>query len=814
MASDNDSDAATPANEVGTVPSPVNVLTVNVQEIPTPSTSQSATRFNLSQYGDLDWFHVTGVPCSNPYEPTTPSPDCPDADGRIGGYSVVEKYPNGPLTWESLVTTQPPSSAYQGVYRAVGGSMAYTWSGSAPLEENAPTATEPSFAGWYTGSGSEHDGTVQGPGTGLEGAFYDPNSKSVGSDYEPGGYKIIVAPDTAKDRVLRFVGGASEATATVTITATDSNGPIATAVPFYSPELEAGQGQTVSAFYTVYIPDGYGAEVEVQIKSVTAETGHVRLGGAALSDSAANPASAAFTPGLPMDNTATEIDVLDAPAAFNLSDPGGTSLRVDGWRHAAIVPHSILSGLYYAQYTGLAPSQEYPVPPDPPALSVRADTCDGTFETPSLNEPVGAALLEGESPGPVDWSAAYTNPGNTDFHYGGFPNVTNVHKAVALRRCADEHDSATFKINVKITSAKDRYLYVFAGASGGDYFVTGNVGGKGLDSVVRLGPADPDDPFAMSLFRVFVPAGATAEIVFHTDDPGARMIFAGTSIQQVLFPAWNTCTANPDGVGQVSWADLLTNQGASDALAQSPYFQQFQLRGLLNTLDLDGDPPLTDFQKGQLVAGYCEAYAWTVPPSDTHQDVHPDPDGYDKGNHGDQDDPEPDGKEPTVENDEEDSTAALKQPMVSLTKRAFVCPGAEGGDINPNTLVKVDHPDTPENEAASDCQELKVDGNGELPSVDSGTRVYWLFTVTNTALFGFLHPLEENSAVQPLTVNDKPSTAAEEDPPNQCRLEWALTPPSAPSGAAAFPATLSDANPTTPVAPGHALACVASEVLK
>ncbi|MDR3360210.1 MAG: hypothetical protein LBO20_06105, partial [Bifidobacteriaceae bacterium] len=57
------SNAATPANQVGGATT--NVLTVNVQEI--DPGNNGAVIFNLSEYGNLDWFHLTGIPCSNPY---------------------------------------------------------------------------------------------------------------------------------------------------------------------------------------------------------------------------------------------------------------------------------------------------------------------------------------------------------------------------------------------------------------------------------------------------------------------------------------------------------------------------------------------------------------------------------------------------------------------------------------------------------------------------------------------------------------------------------------------------------------------------
>jgi hypothetical protein len=303
------------------------------------------------------------------------------------------------------------------------------------------------------------------------------------------------------------------------------------------------------------------------------------------------------------------------------------------------------------------------------------------------------------------------------------------------------------------------------------------------------------------------------------------MIFGGTSLQWTELPRWNTCAAGPGGIvltdgSMLPWAELLTDE-VSDELARAPYFQQYQLRGLLNSLDL-ANLNNADFEKGQLAAAYCEAAAWPGE-SVTDHDLHPDQEGY-----GIDNDHDSDGTSlvPFVQEVDEESTgtpkAAIKQPMVSLTKRAFLCSGGKNGEYDeeltdPNDLVEV-NPDT----GMPYCEEI----TDPLPDkakveVPSGSRVHWLYTVENTALFGFLKVPNGKDA---LIVSDEanpdgdPDTQPEKVTP--CPLTWKLIGgPNSPSGSASFPAKeLVTGNPPMPyadgvIAPGHARVCVYSEVL-
>ncbi|MDR2348777.1 MAG: hypothetical protein LBD90_09260, partial [Bifidobacteriaceae bacterium] len=303
------SNAATPANLVGSAAE--NILTVNVQEI--DPANKGAVVFNLSEYGNLDWFHLTGVPCSFPYYTSGPAPFeyCKDSAGvpidRRGGYRAVELQSSGPLTWERLFDgtgSEPGAPAYAGVYEN-SSPVTYTWNEPDGIADIDLASTSWSSSEPYTPA-------PQRPGTTLEGAFYDP--KSYGGSSAASGYEIEVAHDQDANRVLRFVAGASNSTATIAVEAVDSGGaPVASSVPFYPETLHAA-GTAVTALYTVYIPAGYGANIEVTVDS-TDPDGYVTLGGAALSGDLApggSPlanAKLAFTSSLVRPLT---VDTLDA----------------------------------------------------------------------------------------------------------------------------------------------------------------------------------------------------------------------------------------------------------------------------------------------------------------------------------------------------------------------------------------------------------------------------------------------------------------------------------------------------------------------
>jgi hypothetical protein len=802
------SDAATPAGDIGTSGSATNTLTVNVQEVPGSEDGSSGV-FNLSEFGNLDWFHLTGVPGSNPYY------DPPDPSKPIGGYRAVMKDGADVLTWSSLFTGPSPSGTdYTGVYESSTSPLTYVWDPTSATDELVNPSPNPA-----------NPVAAQTSGNHLEGVFYDPENSP-----DPGGYTIKVTANTASDspRVLRFVGGIWEASAEVTVTAIDASGVATdTAVAFYPKTVKAPAGQAkANALYTIYIPAGYGAEVKVAITTSASPLGHVTLGGAALTD---EESKLAVTSGLALPSELTAIEV---PATWSVEDPGGSGLTVDAWRHTnAEWVNTTSQGVEQFQYgtyyfARMNPASESVFMPIPQFDVVNA-ACNGYLTLP-LN-----GLRADPSPTtlPAPYEVVWTNRGGgrdstglySQTHQGNAAGYTApTSQAIQTMGCAGQHGMA--KITVDETAKNDtadRYLYVLAGAWGGTLTATATFDGAG-DPVEVLVSDALDDPAELRLFRVLAPAGATGAIEFGVDpteglEQSAYLVIGGASIQHV--PAWQSCSLPTGADTYEYWAEFLTSEDSAD-LARSPYFQQFQLRALLNSLITTASPPLpelTKFDQARLAAAFCEAKAWPEDPT-TSVDLHPDQNGYGEGHdqpQGQASDyvqfgPEDDeAKALTGDENDGDPADSLSQPMVRLTKRAFTCDaGLDDEDgIDPNDIIDSGNGVEVDFVLKTGCTVLAA---GDTVPVPSGTRVYWVYTVTNIALFGGLNSPDGTS---PLTVTDTVTSPSSEA--RTCVLNWELAPPATPaSPPAAFPATeVDEGDLAGPITPQNARACVISEVL-
>ncbi|MDR2453541.1 MAG: hypothetical protein LBD51_03085, partial [Bifidobacteriaceae bacterium] len=571
------------------------------------------------------------------------------------------------------------------------------------------------------------------------------------------------------------------------------------------------------------------------------------LGGAALSGDLApggSPlanAKLAFTSSLVRPLT---VDTLDAPADFNLSDPGGTEEIVDAWRHAAITEYtlpSVVEARYatYTLYTGQG-TLEFEFPKEAGSAYV---PCEGEYYRPRYdgtveegggdrtnpNDPLAASLPAGHV---ASWSFA-SSFGSYGSPYAGSTGETDeppvkTALAVATARCAGAAKSGMARVVVGTSGTKDRYLYVLIGGLGGDYYATATFGQGGtqvsVESSVVARPAE-GDPAAMSLYRVLVPAGATGNVTFSmaenpAPDQDATLIIGGASIQRI--PDWGGCEVS----AEFKWGKLLTgsqddNQEYKDEdLALAPYFQQFQLRGLLNTVDLT-DLPMSAFDQGRLSAAYCEAKAWPdeevdLESGEMRDRLHPAQNGYGEENGNetpesgivrfDQEDDEAQG----LDGDETDPGAQdkskLKQPMVKLTKRAFTCDEAAespiaDGAIDPNKLIKWD-PESQTEKAADGCHEVT-----NAVAINSGTRVYWVFTVVNIGLFGAIYVPESGT----FTVEDYVNSSSD---PESCDLKWELTAASTPAGVPRFEVhTIAEEYLGKPIWPTQGRVCVSSEVV-
>jgi hypothetical protein len=855
------SNAATPANLVGTSTNAGNVLTVNVREIPPPSDGSSVV-FNLAELGNVDWFQLSGVPCSNPYYPLGPFGYCNTPGqgdgyvGRRGGYLAVSSASGQGLSWRNLfadAVKEPGSeTSYRGVYEARDGSVTYEWNPGEGTPSDVPWqyGTDAPW-GWKNdadaGNEYDHPSAALKPGNNFEGVFYDPagygrgtssNSGPYRDDSTAAGYEIAVSADDDNGdpvdhpRVLRFVGGAWQADATVTVTPTVLEGggekPLEESVDFYPGRLSAGTDK-VNALYTVYIPEGYGAVIRVEIDSIMEEKGHVMLGGAALSDNEFDFNAGAELSALSM----TKIAALDAPAVFNLSDPGGTERPVDGWLHASVMPDDG-TGALFARYDG--PKRAKTIPD----FWYPNNDCSGYVRADSENDVQGQLKMAPDlaADSKVMWSSYWHNPGWSDGQYASDPPYGKglpTPYGLSTEKCA-RNDLGMMKLTAGINEDTDRYFYIFVGAWGGEYQVTATFGSSANSTTshaTRKSESEHDKPVSMTLWRIRVPAGQTAEVVFSVPtsaSPYSSFVFAGASLQHT--PSWNSCNVGysavagghlgvlrPDDQTEASWKDLLYDE-VSDEIAGAPYFQQFQLRGLLNHIDLAkaSDPSVVadnvqiKLERGALAAAYCEAVAWPRPsglsPNDSDKlfsptNQHPNQVGYGADNDHAQDKAffQEGDEAPSSPGDENHTTSAesesnkLHQPMVSLTMRAFTCTGTDydAAMTDPNKLVSADS-DDPNGVRLDDCQEIPDDG--EVPS---GSRVYWLYTVRNIGLFGFLKPTASSLNVDDLVTLEIP-----------CELTWQLTPPAAPSTIASFAATGIES--TGVIAPGYARACVASEV--
>jgi hypothetical protein len=634
--------------------------------------------------------------------------------------------------------------------------------------------------------------------------------------------------------VLRLVGAVQNATVSMTVTATKpkSGGgtePADTAVDFY-PSTVTAEAEPIHALYTIFIPADYGATVNVELSASTKD-GHITLGAAALtSDGRSDPSpKLAFTSGLQRTLT---VDTLTAPDNFNLSNPGGTAMPVASWRHATVRefqrPTSAYTELRYSTYTYeeiiTAPDLQFP---NNPGNSITP--CDGGYYSPrydqtnstgggdrtAVGDPLAALIPSG---GKASWSYATAFSGYEPAYGGPASGSAEVDAAVATVRCPGAVASGMARVAVLEPLYADAYLYVLAGARGGDYLATA-VFGETLMKTVTSASANGgagSDP-AMSLYRILLPAGTTGDVTFSIPTNAAAdamFIIGGISIQ--LIPPWESCTLPAD----YAWDEFLTS-GDSVDLAKAPYFQQFQLRALLNRLNLT--PPVNKFDHGRLTAAYCEAKAWTEPPGpgDPGDKLHPDQNGYGYENEGGPGDPEnPTGTKERDENpggdgdevdDSDQNDGDLHQPMGRLTKRAFKCwhtaddkPYSDPTLTDPNVLTgDTTHPTPP-----VECLELSPDSEGKPPKVTAGTTVYWLFTLSNIAELSYIEPPAGG------WVNDKIGESGTLT--RVCQLEWELTPGLTTEDLPDFPATLrvSPATPVDWIWPGQARACVSSAVLK
>jgi hypothetical protein len=854
------SDAATDAHGIGTGTNATNALTVNVQEID-PDNS-GAVIFNLSEYGDVDWFHLTGVPCSNPYfdpadqpQPTGVCETPGEGDGyvgRTGGRREVASSTGDGLDWAPLATDGPTGTAYGGVYAGANGPVTYSWDSAAgaSADQSAWLADPTTWTvnGFWndTDLGNAYDHSPQYSGTNLYGVFYDPDQSAKNNDetdYQPHGYKISVDYDAEADRVLRFVGGAWQATASVTVTATDDAGaPAETSVPFYPAELTAGD-DAVTALYTVYIPAGHGASVSVALAQAKVEFGQVTLGGAALSDQRVDFEPLARAAG---------IDILEAPKTLYLSDPGDTSSTpgdpkderfiVDGWRHG-MMRQDAIQDLYYNENSRGGKFGATTL--DAPVLQFPGEGCAGYY-TPtyynSMYQPQARTAdplypSAAQMPTAVEWLSqgqggvlwpvptSYTGFGDSNYHSPGTP----IDYALATARCAGAA-SGMARASVGQSVPFDRYFYALVGGWGGDYYADAVLSdGTSLSSVAIAAAKTTGADWTMTLYRILVPAGTTVVVTFKmAADPapseGAALVFGGLAIQRM--PFLDSCSLPAEFPG---WDQLLSWEGADD-LARAPYFQQFQLRGLLNDLIRDQDQDgqvdsLSGFEQGQLTAGYCEAKAWPDEPGqgDPADKLHPDQNGYGWDNdHEDESDggtvvfSQEADESPDEDGDEVDPDAAdqdkLKQPMAKLTKRAFACVDAEGEPYDeaigdPNVLVG-----TAAGPQAATCLPLTEDSDGDPPEVAAGTTVYWLFTLENVGLFGKLAALAEPGAEPGAEPVFKVSDQILGGAARSCVLNWELAPATITSSAG-FPATEITSGLGDPIWPKQARACVIAGVL-
>lgn len=850
------SDAATPAHQIGATLG--NVLTVNVQEI--PQDNNGAVIFNLSAYGDVDWFHLTGVECSNPYyeaagqeHPDNPYSYCPEPGGlggtigRTGGYLAVSRPGGTGLEWRSLYDSGssspgPSGGAYGGVYQRPDSPVTYSWTTYA-VDAEGPSGgggahlTDP---GWWNSpdSGDAYALAYQQSGAKLEGVFYDPNASYLATlpgepgpgSYDKNGYEITVAP-ASQARVLRFIGGAWQAEASVEITTTTLAAPstsVAEPVPYYG-SLFAGD-EAVNALYTVYIPAGHGAKVTVTLDQVARENGHVALGGAALSQQ-----KVAFEPNFAR---SLVVDTLDVPISdasvtpptrtFNLSDPGGTGLIVDGWRHATMVDNS--NGLgHYAYYTGSAsganPVMEFR------GVNQNLSSCSAYYEpvagSSGVAHPQYTELAEGVQ---ISWDASANYGGPTTSSYAGSgygasnPAPTS---GLASARCSEEYvarvivgealgpgstDNDTYDGTGWVISASDRYLYVLAGAWGATYSAEAmlysvdktdyqlgdwsQVGGS-VTTAPIVAPAEGDQP-QMSLYRVLVPAGYAAVIRFNITDvqTGGKFAIGGASVQHIA--NWGGCSGVVEQ-GQTApdpnydWGSFLTSDESAD-IVQAPYFQQWQLRQLLNQVItpqvVDEPQDIADWDKARLAAAYCEAAAWPDPSPKTV--LHPAKYGYGQDN----DTSGSGGLWPTDEQDEVlGPQEPLDQPMVQLTKLAFTCTGEQ--EPTPGDLVTTNGEVAVDGEKVAGCTRVASGG-----SLEAGSTVYWVYTVANIGLTGALLPASGADPGEGFKVED---AALGES----CVLDWELTPASVPSGVASYPASAIDpADLDSPIWPTEARACL------
>jgi hypothetical protein len=486
--------------------------------------------------------------------------------------------------------------------------------------------------------------------------------------------------------------------------------------------------------------------------------------------------------------TALGVEALEPPAVLNLSDPGGSGQPVTGWRHAVIYDdlpeNGFVRGRFYKEYTG-------PTGGSPPGLEVIKQGCvsgyellsdDGTNRLAGDEEPLPADIAySGKT---VEWTDASVAPGDHYNYAGSLPASGNpTGGAVATTRCSGSSTQGMMKVTVDAGST-DRYLYVLA--------VGWNARFEAQASFAD--PSNVDNAYSgwldagsVTLFRVFVPVGQQGEVALVTNSD-ATVAIAGVSIQEVP-SEWNKCTF-PAGGSSYNWLEFLTDGDAQEGLALAPYFQQFQLRGLINKVVSAGT--VTNFQRAQIEAAYCEAQAWT------HDDegealsffLHPYQNGYDPENERDENKPF------EQEADELKNGKDLRQPMADFTKKAYVC------DSNLNLTTE---PNEALNTILADCEK-----KDPKDAIAAGTTVYWVFTLTNVAPTGIITP-KSGWVKDVAKINGDPVVYSGEDPRGPgCDLSWTAPPPAVGKEPVFYEDT---APPDAPIYPQHSRACFYSAVI-
>ncbi|MDR2381633.1 MAG: hypothetical protein LBE08_10770 [Bifidobacteriaceae bacterium] len=345
------------------------------------------------------------------------------------------------------------------------------------------------------------------------------------------------------------------------------------------------------------------------------------------------------------------------------------------------------------------------------------------------------------------------------------PSASGLAPNKTAKRDADEH--AGFELiadGQPLGQTGDRTLRFIAGAYGAraSVTITTSAIGSGSDpdplpvplypATITAGSAGSPDERLTQLYTVIIPAGVTVHIRFEIEEvyleSGHVMLAAANlaegadyddeGVDHEHLTYWQGCSDTP-------WLQLLTYPSTSDDMAIAPYFQQFQLRAAYNAYVAAGSPQYGDVVE-RLRAAFCEAFWWSDTYKDGNVPSHLKQNGYGMDN----------TPAPPVSETDELTRGAITQPMAEMAKRAFVCentPATVSVTLHTNEpAVNMIPPDQLLNETAADCTEIQAGDR-----LDSGTTVYWLYTITNVAYFGYVYAEDDPAYSQletPITVTD------------------------------------------------------------